>query len=664
MKFCNALLATAGFFGIAATCAPGAAATLPINLAAKLFGARPSTSVPDLSPEGDKIVYIEAANGPGAIVRLLDLKTKQGTDVIASAGKPDSIDWCEFATEEWIVCHVRADVPFRTSIVGASQLVAVNLATKQTKNLGVNSNFKEDATIRQSDGYVISYSADGPPSVVMARNYVLQKGQEGIMGSEAPPISLGVDRIALDTMKVTRIEAPNPLVENLLTEPNGTPRIMETADYDSTGQLTGVSNFRFRAPGSSNWLDLSKFDSAMSSGTMPIAFDAATNQVYLLSKKNGLQALYRQQLEPTAQPVEVASNPHYDIDGVVRLRRDGPVVGYTYTDDRPEVAFFDPTFSKIVTDLGKVLTDDPLVDLSGISRDGNKILIHAAADRDPGAYYVFDRQTRTLDFALEDRDSLAKVPLAPMRRVDVPTADGHSIPAYLTVPQGHAANGPAVVLPHGGPSARDAYGFDWLAQFLAARGYAVIQPNYRGSAGYGDQFLGENAFKDWHTAINDIGASADYLVKQGIANSGRLAIVGWSYGGYAALQSAVVTPAKYKAVVAIAPVTDLSRLGRDEEGFTNANLVSDFIGKGQNLRDGSPLQHADQIKAPVLLVHGDLDRNVRVWHSQRMEKALRSAGDSVELLEFKDLNHQLEDGDARAEMLTKIGELLEQTIGH
>ena len=98
-------------------------------------------------------------------------------------------------------------------------MVAVNLATKQTKNLGVNSNFKEDATIRQSDGYVISYSADGSPSVVMARNYVLQKGQEGIMGSEAPPISLGVDRIALDTMKVTRIEAPNPLVENLLTEP-------------------------------------------------------------------------------------------------------------------------------------------------------------------------------------------------------------------------------------------------------------------------------------------------------------------------------------------------------------------------------------------------------------------------------------------------------------
>jgi len=256
------------------------------------------------------------------------------------------------------------------------------------------------------------------------------------------------------------------------------------------------------------------------------------------------------------------------------------------------------------------------------------------------------------------------VPLTPVRRVDVPTADGHTVPAYLTIPEGHTVNGPAVILPHGGPSSRDALGFDWLAQFLASRGYAVIQPNYRGSAGYGDQFEGDNAFKDWRTAINDIGASADYLVKQKIADAGRLAIVGWSYGGYAALQSAVTTPAKYKAVVAIAPVTDLSRLGRDDQEMTTSQLTEDFVGKGQNLRDGSPLQHAAMIKAPVLLVHGDLDSNVRVWHSRLMQKALQSSGDQVELLEFKGLNHQLEDGDARVQMLTKIGQLLDRTIGH
>ena len=662
MKFSTALFASACLFvGTASTAAP---AVLPIDLAARLFGARPSASAPDLSPEGDKIVYIQAGVGPASVVRLLDLKSKQNTDIIASSGKPDSIVSCEFASEDWIVCEDVGEVPFQSSIVGSSRLVAINLVTKQVRNLGADYEVLGAATIKQNDGYVISYAAAGPPSVVMGRYYVLRSGQEGTMGSHGPPISLGVDRVALDTMKVTRIEAPNPLVEQWLTEPNGTPRVMETALYDSAGQMTGVSQFKFRPRGSSNWLNLSMFDSRKQEGAMPLAVDPTTDQVYFLRKVNGRQALYRQKLEPGAQPVGVGSNPNYDIDGIIRLQRDGPVVGYVYTSDRPEVVYFDPAYSQLIADLGKVLSDDPVISISATSRDGNKVLIHASSEQDPGAYYLFDRQARTLDFALENRESLAKVPLAPAKRVDVPTADGHTIPAYVTAAVGRAPNGPAVVLPHGGPSARDALGFDWLAQFLASRGYAVIQPNYRGSAGYGENFLGDNAFKDWRTAIGDIGSAADYLVKQGIADPARLAIVGWSYGGYAALQSAVTTPEKYKAVVAIAPVTDLSGLSKDQREFTDATLTADFLGKGQNLRDGSPLQHAAMIKAPVLLVHGDLDANVRVSHSERMEKALRTAGGKVELLEFKGLTHQLNDGDARAQMLTKMGELLDRTIGH
>jgi dipeptidyl aminopeptidase/acylaminoacyl peptidase len=649
----------------AAPACAASAAILPIDLAAKVFGARPSAMAPDLSPDGDKIVYVEGARGPANVVRVLDLKTKQTTNLIASAGTPDSIDWCEFASEDWVVCHYRGDVPFDNSIVGASHLVAVNLTTKQTKNLGAETNLQEAATIRQDDGDVISYPADASASVIMARNYVLRKDQlDSMSGRNAPPIAIGVDKIALDTMKVTRIEAPNPLAESLFAEPNGTPRIISAAGYDNSGHLNGIIDYRFRARGSTNWLPLSKYDSRAETGAYPVGIDARNNQVYLMQKKDGRDALYRKTLEPDAPIVEVASNPTYDIRGVFKLRHDGPVAGYVYAADRPQIVYFEPSYSKLRDDLGKVLTDDSTVDLAGLSRDGNKVLVFAGSEQDPGAYYVFNRQTRALNFAMEDREALANVPLAPVRRVDVPTSDGHVIPAYLTLPQGHQANGPAVVLPHGGPSARDVLGFDWLAQFLASRGYAVIQPNYRGSAGYGDQFLGDNAFKNWRTAIGDIGASADYLVKQGIADPSRLAILGWSYGGYAALQSAVTTPSKYKAVIAIAPVTDLSRLGRDEREFVNANLATDFIGKGQNLRDGSPLQHAELIKAPVLLVHGDLDANVRVWHSQHMEKALRAAGDQVELLEFKGLNHQLEDGDARTQMLTKIGQLLDKTIGH
>ncbi|MFL6760327.1 alpha/beta hydrolase family protein [Sphingomonas sp.] len=207
-------------------------------------------------------------------------------------------------------------------------------------------------------------------------------------------------------------------------------------------------------------------------------------------------------------------------------------------------------------------------------------------------------------------------------------------------------------------------GFDWLAQFLAARGYAVIQPNYRGSAGYGDEWKGENAFKEWRKAIGDVSASARYLVSQGIADPARLAIVGWSYGGYAALQSAAVDPGLYKAAVAIAPVTDLSLLKSEALNLSSYSLVNQFVGSGPHVVEGSPLRRATEIKVPVLLFHGDMDRNVAIEQSEKMAAALRGAGDKVELVRFKGLDHQLDDSDARVSMLTKMGEFLDSAIGH
>jgi len=255
--------------------------------------------------------------------------------------------------------------------------------------------------------------------------------------------------------------------------------------------------------------------------------------------------------------------------------------------------------------------------------------------------------------------------LASVKAVVVSATDGTAIPAYLTVPAGKPAkNLPAVVLPHGGPSARDEWGFDWLAQYLAARGYAVLQPNYRGSAGFGDAWLMKNGFKSWRTSIGDITSSARWLSSQGIADPNRVAIVGWSYGGYAALQSAATEPGLFKAVAAIAPVTDLGMLKDESADYTNSQLVADFIGSGPHIADGSPLRHASSIKVPVLLVHGDMDVNVRVAESEKMAAALQQAGTPVEFLRYRALDHQLEDSAARIEMLTKIGELLERTIGH
>jgi dipeptidyl aminopeptidase/acylaminoacyl peptidase len=220
-----------------------------------------------------------------------------------------------------------------------------------------------------------------------------------------------------------------------------------------------------------------------------------------------------------------------------------------------------------------------------------------------------------------------------------------------------------VVLPHGGPSARDEWGFDWLAQFLAHQGYAVLQPNYRGSAGFGDAWLQRNGFQSWRTSIGDVAAGARWLGSQGIADPARLAIVGWSYGGYAALQAGATEPDLFRAIVAIAPVADLRQLREESRGYTNSALMERFIGSGAHLTEGSPLQNVRSINAPVLLFHGDRDLNVHVNQSRRMQEALRSAGKQSELTVFEGLEHDLADTAARTQMLTRIGALLRERIG-
>jgi dipeptidyl aminopeptidase/acylaminoacyl peptidase len=263
------------------------------------------------------------------------------------------------------------------------------------------------------------------------------------------------------------------------------------------------------------------------------------------------------------------------------------------------------------------------------------------------------------------REPLLGSKLAHVKPVHYPGPDGVMIPAYLTLPPGSATAKelPAIVLPHGGPSARDVLGFDWLAQFYAARGFVVLQPNFRGSYGYGDAWLEKNGFKSWPIAIGDVLAAGHWLVNQGIADPRKLGIVGWSYGGYAALQSAVVEPGFFKAVVAIAPVTDLSALKTEWTGWSNEKLERDFAGDGPVMHAGSPAEHADKIKVPVLIFHGGSDRNVSIEQSKRMARRLKASGASCELVTWDGLDHQLEDSKARTQMLRRSDAFLRTAFG-
>ena len=192
----------------------------------------------------------------------------------------------------------------------------------------------------------------------------------------------------------------------------------------------------------------------------------------------------------------------------------------------------------------------------------------------------------------------------------------------------------------------------------------MLQSNYRGSGGYGSNWSGEGGFRAWRTAVSDLTDGAQYLVDEGISDPARICVVGWSYGGYAALMSGVEEPDRYRCLVSIAGVTDPGMLIDDYRYFVSRKFIQKFIGREEEvLKHGSPLRRASEIRVPVLLFHGNLDLNVSVGHSKKMAKALRRAKQSVEYIEYEDVEHSIVRNSYRVDMLDRIGSFLDAHIG-
>jgi dipeptidyl aminopeptidase/acylaminoacyl peptidase len=646
------------------TCAPLAAAqpghSLPED--AKAFGTRELLRQVDISPSGKKVVMLASAAGAATTASVIDVATSKVTRLMVTDGKAVKLYSCSFAGEEHVVCQYGGNDHVGQDLVGFTKMFVINADGTNLRKLGQEQTDRA-AGILQDDGAVIDWMTGSEGKLLMQRTYVPEGDTTGHLISRTKS-GLGVDLLDTDSGKFSSIEAPKDGAGDYLTDGRGNVRLVTFVDSNSmTGMLSGLSSYKYRLPGRKDWLDLGQFDDLSRQGVRPLAIDADRNALFALQRMNGRDALVQIALDGSKTSTLVAKNDRVDIDGVVRIGRGQRVIGYTFADERRRIVYFDPEFDKLHDSLKAALKAS--IDFEEASSDGQQLLILASADNKPGSFYIYSRPTRSLLEVGPIRPELDGRPLAAMQPVEVPASDGVIIPAYVTLPPGSSGKGlPAVVLPHGGPSARDEWGFDWLPQFLAARGYAVIQPEFRGSDGYGDAWLNKNGFQNWRTSIGDVTAAAKYLVSKGIADANRMAIMGWSYGGYAALQSAAMEPTLYKAAIAIAPLTDLAMAERDSEGFTNSNLVKRIIGKGPHLVEGSPLEQAARIKVPVLLVHGDMDATVRIHQSEAMLGALRKAGTPVDMLTFKGLDHQLDDTDARIAMLTKAGELLDRTIGH
>lgn len=472
---------------------------------------------------------------------------------------------------------------------------------------------------------------------------------------------LGVDLLDTRTGKVTHLESPDRVAGAYISDGQGNIRIIATDEAYVRGyQSKGITTYRYRLAGSKDWKPFSTYNGVTYEGMAPIAVDGSANAAYVLRKTNGRDALYRVALDGSMKEELALANPNVDIDGVVTLGRHGRVVGGTYSEEKPQVEYFDPKYGELVTKLAKALPKLPAITIVDSNADETVHIVHASSDTNAGRYFLFDTVAKKLTPIGEVRPELASVTLGTMKPIAYTAADGTKIPAYLTMPANSAGkNLPAIVMPHGGPASRDNWGFDWLVQFFVSRGYAVLQPNYRGSSGYGEGWFKENGFRSWKIAIGDVNDAGRWLVNQGIADPGKLAIVGWSYGGYAALQAQVLDANLFKAAVAIAPVTDLAML----RGKYISRITRDYIGEGPQLKEGSPLQFPGAFKTPVLMFHGDKDINVDVDQSKAMEKALQKAGKKVELVIYPKIDHQLRDSAVRTDMLTRTDAFLSQTLG-
>jgi dienelactone hydrolase len=362
------------------------------------------------------------------------------------------------------------------------------------------------------------------------------------------------------------------------------------------------------------------------------------------------------------------ADPNYDLGYVIGSERSGEVIGVTYADDRPRTRYFDPDMQHVQELMEKAY---PGQAVQILSRDdaGTAYVIRTESPRNPPVLSLYTPTNHQSNIIQEAYPALAPDDLGEVKAYPYKTRDDIEIHAYLTLPPGIGAhNLPTVIFPHGGPEDRSSIKFDWWAQFMASRGYAVLQPNYRGSFGYGWDFI-KTGDGEWAGKVQwDLEDGIKKLVADGIADPKRICIVGASWGGYMALAAASFTPGLYACAVSFAGLSDLGHAIYEGTTFESEGVsiwkrrfgAQDDASK---IDAQSPVNFAARVKIPILLIHSDRDITVRIDQSEREEKALKDAGKPVEFVKLDGDDHYLEFAATRTQLLKEVERFLKTHIG-
>jgi dipeptidyl aminopeptidase/acylaminoacyl peptidase len=598
-----------------------AAAAPPPRIPVEAFGDLPFIRDPQISPDGRYVVAESVMDKKKALV-LADLSAPDyGIGTIAIPDKTEMI-WMHWAGSRRVLMSLLVPQRLDGTDIKVIRLFMFDMDTRSVKMLG-------DRVGGFDGGDVIFFDPAGA--------YILLAAAPTLF--DAPTVL----RVDLATGKATGVVAARRGVWSWYADTKGVVRAGVGDDDD------GWSLY-YRDSGAANFHRIAKVRdpkerSAVFAEHLYIA--PGSDKGYVVTNSvDGRYGVYHYDFTTGTIGNPVYENPDVDIeeDGITGSRT-GEIASVDYVDDRERVYWLDPEMKAVQARLDKAF---PGLVNRIVSRDASDrmMVVASASASDPGGYYIFDRVKGELREFAHPYAELDGATLAPVVPVHYAARDGLSIPGYLTLPVGRAARGlPLIVLPHGGPFARDKWEYDPWVQFLANRGYAVLQPNFRGSTGYGKAFV-DAATGEWGRKMqDDIDDGVHWLAAQGTIDPKRVCIMGGSYGGYAAMWAAVRNPEIYRCAISVAGISDMSGMLRyDAAWMTPIRYYHDWRtriqGEGnQNLGGISALQHVADIKIPILIAHGKKDHRVPVSQSIRLHEALDKAGKPNDFVLYPDEDH-------------------------
>jgi dipeptidyl aminopeptidase/acylaminoacyl peptidase len=619
------------------------------------FGTLPEVSEPSLSPDGKHLATINVYQGrPIAVIHTLEPTGVKPVGLPYAEGFIVGVKW---ANNDRLLITVNLNKRvwgdnmnpwFRTVSVDSKGQNGVTLFSNKGDTRNMNYSASEISDLAPEDpDHVYMPLFDDPfgnaPRFTMFRVDVTTGSAERVVSGGLDTQDMIMDGHGHVVARID--ESKRPLTDHLML-------------YGADG----------------NWNEVEKQDATGGNGlgVAGLSEDGTALIMTSTDDKTGMLGLVVHNLSDGKEK-DLFSDPHYDIGAVLTDPWTGRVVGVSVTADRENDTYFDAKLQAMQQALSARF---PGASVHAVDWDlaRQKIIVAVDGPRTPSTYYMLDQTTNSVLLLVQTYQHLQERDLGEVKTYPYTARDGLVVPAYLTLPPGKTPkNLPVVIFPHGGPMARDEMQFDWMAQFMANRGYAVLQPNFRGSSGYGKKYE-QAGYGQWGLKMqDDITDGVRKLIADGIADPKRICIVGASYGGYAALAGAAFTPDLYACAAGWAGVYDLRHFlstraedyGRDSTMISSwSKFIGDRWDDSDKLDAASPSENASKIKCPVLLMHGAADATVRIDQSEEMDRALRHADKKVTFIKIDDETHYMQASSTRIRVLTELEKFLKENIGN